>query len=155
MPDLIILMGVPASGKSTWAEERAVKGSIRVVSSDGIRALYFGDINDQSHNSEVWEIVYDMTDFALSMGEYVILDATHASKRVRAKSIEAGRKADARVLGVYFPISVVEAKIRNLARDRTIPDHVIDRMARQFQDEPPSIEDGFDEFYVWGNHNGD
>ena len=140
----LILIGVPGAGKSTWAN-KTLSHTCMIVSPDDIRAE-FGDVMDQSKNREVWDEAYRrVTDYLVS-GKDVILDATHATARTRNKSIEVGKAAGAEIFGIYFPISAVEAKIRNLGRERIVPEHVIDRMTVSLMKEPPSRDEGFDHF---------
>ena len=51
MSTLYILIGLPGSGKSTWA---AMQKDCIVLSSDEYREKLFGDATDQAHNAEVF-----------------------------------------------------------------------------------------------------
>ena len=51
-----MMIGLPASGKSTIAKEIAESEDAVIVSSDEIRKE-FGDVNDQSQNARVFEEV--------------------------------------------------------------------------------------------------
>lgn len=51
-----MMIGLPASGKSTIAKEIAKSEDAVIVSSDEIRRE-FGDVNDQSQNVKVFEEV--------------------------------------------------------------------------------------------------
>ena len=56
MTKLYMMIGLPASGKSTIAKEIAKSEDAVIVSSDEIRQE-FGDVNDQSQNAKVFEEV--------------------------------------------------------------------------------------------------
>ena len=56
MIKLYMMIGLPASGKSTIAKEIAKSEDAIIVSSDEIRRE-FGDVNDQSQNEKVFEEV--------------------------------------------------------------------------------------------------
>lgn len=56
MSKMYMMIGLPASGKSTIAKEIAKSEDAIIVSSDEIRKE-FGDINDQSKNTKVFEEV--------------------------------------------------------------------------------------------------
>lgn len=56
MNKLYMMIGLPASGKSTIAKELSESEDAVIVSSDEIRKE-FGDINDQSQNTKVFEEV--------------------------------------------------------------------------------------------------
>lgn len=51
-----MMIGLPASGKSTIAKEISKSEDAVIVSSDEIREE-FGDVNDQSQNAKVFEEV--------------------------------------------------------------------------------------------------
>ena len=53
MAKCIMLIGLPAAGKSTWSKKYIeCNPDTILVSSDAIREEVFGDINDQSHNGK-------------------------------------------------------------------------------------------------------
>ena len=56
-PVFTMLMGLPGSGKSTFANEVVTADSLTsvLISSDSLREELFGDVNDQTHNTEVFE----------------------------------------------------------------------------------------------------
>ncbi len=56
MVKFYLLVGLPASGKSTIAKEIAKSEDAVIVSSDEIRRE-FGNVNDQSQNEKVFEEV--------------------------------------------------------------------------------------------------
>lgn len=128
MPEMIVLMGVPGSGKSTWADKF---GYGTVVSPDQIRES-LGDINDQSRNDQVFRIAHDKVNNLLQQYYHVIFDATNVTERARrdllriADSIPGTTKK----LVVFDPGSV--ALERNSQRDRVVPDHVMHRMVNNF-----------------------
>ena len=78
MSKLIILMGPAGCGKSTYINKMKSKNDV-VVSSDSIRETYFGDINDQTHNKEVFQIFHNKINKALNEGKTVYADATNIS----------------------------------------------------------------------------
>ena len=58
MAKLIFLIGLPSGGKSSYCESyKVLNPDAVIVSSDAIREEVFGDVNDQSHNQEVFNIV--------------------------------------------------------------------------------------------------
>ncbi|MFA5422183.1 MAG: AAA family ATPase, partial [Bacilli bacterium] len=53
---LIVLSGIPGSGKSTYAHEYAFKhGDVAIVASDQIRLELFGRADDFSNEDSVWK----------------------------------------------------------------------------------------------------
>lgn len=50
-----MLVGLPASGKSTYAKKLSKKENAIILSSDELRKELFGNINNQNHNAEVFK----------------------------------------------------------------------------------------------------
>jgi len=84
LPNLIILIGIPGSGKSRWALNNP---QYYRVCPDEIRKS-FGDISDQSNNSIVWAITKGMVKAALELHHNVVLDATNVNTTYRRKFYE-------------------------------------------------------------------
>lgn len=84
-PKFTMLVGLPASGKSTYAKEKAEKERAIICSSDAIRKELYGDENIQGDGNEVFNILHARVKELLSQGWDVIYDATNVkSKRRRA-----------------------------------------------------------------------
>lgn len=147
VPQFIMLLGIPGSGKSTWAKEFIFRcdASFTVVSSDEIRRQLSGHVNDQSRNTEVWEIALNQCQGLLSAGRNVILDATNTQTDKRRQFVK--QLPQCRRFLKIFPVnkSIAKARIgRDLERgvDRAnVPDAVIDVMFRQFQDSVINVRD--------------
>ena len=80
MTTLYCLVGIPASGKSTFANEHINENTIW-ISSDNIRKEIYGAETHQDNNIEVFEMMYKRTKEALNSGVNVIYDATNISIR--------------------------------------------------------------------------
>ena len=146
-PTLFVMIGLPGSGKSTVAKKLAKQKDAEVVCPDDIREEMTGDPSDQSCNSAVWEEVYVRIGMAIQAGRNVILDATAVRARDRETAVISAGMYGADVCGVYVRTPVNVCKKRNARRERVVPDHVIDRMARLLRDEPPT-DDEFDMLLV-------
>ena len=109
-----------------------------------------GNASDQTRNQEVWALAYERIREGLISGQTVILDATHATLKTRKQSISVAEDCNAHeIIGIYFPVDIDVAKARNEKRKRKVPEHVIDRMAKQLEDEFPSSRDGFTFFEIF------
>ena len=136
---LIILVGLPGSGKSYWANHINFRATI--VSTDAIRAELTGNEEDQSRNNEVFAIARKRVREGLKKDVIVIFDATNLSKRDRKPFIDIGNECGALVHGVYF-IRDEKASMRAMIeRGRVVPTNVIERMKKKLQ--IPSKEEGF------------
>jgi predicted kinase len=147
LPQFIMLLGIPGSGKSTWSREFVFRcdASFTIVSSDEVRKKLCGSINDQTKNSEVWDVVLNQCQGLLSSGRNVILDATNTSTERRRQFIK--QLPPCRRFLKTFTINKSIAKAR-LAKDlergverAAVPDSVVDVMYRQFQDSVMAVRD--------------
>ena len=146
---LIVTVGLPGSGKTSWVDDFIAENqgkAIDVISSDKIREEVFNDIEDQNHNSEVFDLMKRRTKESLSQGHVAIYEATNiSSKRRRALLKELNKYYDKAIcLFKYKRLSACQ--IDNEERDREVPSDVIDRMYRNF--EIPHKNEGFDEIIV-------
>jgi len=83
---LIILMGLPRSGKSTWARKESKKLGAPIVNPDSIRLALYGQAYIQSMESYVWAITETMVEALYGAGHNtVIVDATNINKASREK----------------------------------------------------------------------
>ena len=82
MSKLIFMCGLPASGKSTWAENNKEKLNAVVHSSDSIREE-LGNINDQSQNELVFNTLHKRVKEDLLNGKNVIMDQTGLKRKNR------------------------------------------------------------------------
>lgn len=83
---LVCTMGLPKSGKSTWAREFSKKCGCPVVNPDSIRLAIHGSRYIQEAENLVWTVAYYMTDALFLAGhELVVLDATNMRRDSRDK----------------------------------------------------------------------
>lgn len=84
-PYFVMMVGLPGSGKSTYAKELADEMRAIICSSDAIREELCGDENSQDKNEDVFKILHSRIKECLRKGVNVIYDATNInSKRRRA-----------------------------------------------------------------------
>ncbi len=149
MSPLIVLVGIPGSGKSTWARQFVqTHPRYRIISTDQCRATLFGDEATQGPWSQVWQqVLASLHDGfeAIAQGQLdgLIYDATNASRRQRCAAIAAARQLGFAPITLYwFDVPLELALQRNLTRSRQVPTEVIERMHRQLQGAPPDPSDG-------------
>lgn len=131
---LEILIGPPACGKSTYCDfARDSHGEPVVVSSDEARFLISGDENNQECSAAAFAYMRTAVEMLLRQNKNVILDATNTTVKSRKEWVKIGRKYGARVQMTVFKVPVDVCKARNAGRERKVPEHVIERMAGQFQ----------------------
>ena len=86
MNHLIVLSGVPGSGKSYFSNALKVdkERHVYVISSDQIRKDITGDQRNLTQDPLVWKIFYSMVKtYSDDKDGIVILDATNAKKEYR------------------------------------------------------------------------
>lgn len=146
VPYFIMMVGLPGSGKSTYAKKLSDKIQITIYSSDAIREELFGDENYQTDNNEVFETLHKRVKDRLKNKENVVYDATNiSSKRRRAflselKNIPCYKKC------IIMATPFDECCRRNNLRDRNVPMEVIDRMYKNWN--TPYWFEGWDDIEI-------
>ena len=140
-PKFIMLVGIPGSGKSTYAAHLVLVTNGIHLSSDGIRAELYGDEAIQGNPSEVFKIMHERTLQALTDGYDVIYDATNITRKDRA-SIISKLPIHVEIDCYIMPTPVDICIERDSKRDRSVGKAVIDRMYNRFQF--PMYAEGFD-----------
>ena len=145
-PKLIILCGIPGSGKSTYAKNYIERNCNTVhLSSDAIRKELYGDENIQGNPGEVFALMQKRAVETLNDGYDVIYDCTNITRKDRAGIINACpkfAKIECRI--IWAPIEVCIE--RDAKRERTVGKEVIDRMLKRFQ--APYCDEGIDDIMV-------
>jgi len=140
--DMILLIGLPGSGKSTWVERYATNRKHTVsISSDKIREELYGDEATQGDNNKIFSLVRERAEEALKDCKDVIIDATNMTIKDRSAYFDIAKTYGAVVTGILFDIPVEECKRRNSKRDRVVPDFVYDKMMERY--EQPQLSEGF------------
>ena len=142
---LILLCGLPGSGKSTYAHKWVEENSGLHLSSDSIRKELYGDESTQGDPHEVFSLMQKRAVEALNNGSNVVYDATNITRKDRAGIIALCPKF------VKIECHIIWASIetcieRDAARERTVGQSVIDKMLKRFQ--PPYYDEGIDDIRV-------
>jgi predicted kinase len=144
MSNLIVLTGLPASGKSTLAEQLKEFYNAIVLSSDEIRKELLNDINDQSKNTDVFEEMNKRTREYIQQGKNVIYDATNINPKRRIHLIKNEIKADKNI-AYFLNTPMYRCTYNDSNRDRKVGYEVIDKMYRNLH--IPTIGEGWDEVH--------
>jgi predicted kinase len=133
--ELVIFVGLQASGKSTFFRERFA-ATHEHVSKDLFP-------NNRNRNRRQGELI----GVALSAGVPVVVDNTNPTVEDRRTLIELGREHGAKIVGYCFESTVRQCIERNrlrTGRDK-VPDVAIYATAKKLV--PPSYSEGFDELF--------
>ena len=142
MNELIMLVGLPASGKSTWAKEYSETHPDYIVhSSDKLREEMYGDNYDDADNSKVFEELHRRILEDLKMHS-VIYDATNLVKKRRVHFLKGVPKHVYKTC-IMFLKTYEKCLKDNSKRENSVPDEVITRMRKVFS--PPMYHEGFNE----------
>ena len=145
MMTLYMMVGLPASGKSTYAKILAEEVDGIVVSSDGIRAEWYGDEAIQGDPSKIFREVELRCKNALGTGQSVIMDATNMNAKKRAnflRQMPACHKVCV-VMAVPFDVCIAHDK----ERSRSVGLEVMEKMRKNFQ--MPYYNEGWDHIEIY------
>jgi predicted kinase len=135
---IIVLIGLPGSGKSTYLERMGVTG----LSSDRIRQWLTDDETDQSVQRRVFRTLRYLLRERLEIGRPVTyIDATNLTPRERRPYLVIAQKRGCTAEAVFFDLPLEVCRQRNLSRARVVPDDVLLRMAERLT--PPTQAEGF------------
>ncbi len=156
-PILYVMMGLPASGKSTFADEIATSQNATIISSDAIRKEWYGDESIQGNPAKIFEEMRKRTVSVLENGRNVVYDATNLTLKSRS------------FLRNYSPLLKIRNKIkihgvlcvtpydacceRNSKRERVVPMEAMNRMLKSFT--PPMFSEGFDFIFLYKSYKGE
>ena len=143
-PIFTMLVGVPGSGKTSYAESIIDENTVH-LSSDAIRKEIYGDENCQEDHNRVFHIMHERTLYALKNGYNVIYDATNISRKSRRSILD---KLPTYVIKncIIVWVPVEHCIIRDSERDRTVGKEVIMSVLKRF--EAPFYDEGFDSIEV-------
>lgn len=150
-PDFLMLVGLPGSSKSTWAENHKEELNMIIHSSDAIREE-FGDVNDQSKNDLVFKTLHSRIKEDLLNGKNVCYDATNLSRKRRIAFLQELKHIPCEKVCILFATPYEICLANNFARERQVPEDVIARMYKSF--EVPCKQEGWDNIeIIWWNYH--
>ena len=153
-PVMVMMVGLAGSGKSHHAEKIAEEINATVFSSDKLREEMFGDVNEQSKNSDLFQELHKRIKERLKSGNNAIYDATNISSKRRRSFIQELNKIECEKHCIVMATPYEQCLKNNAFRNRNVPEDVIDRMYRSWNT-PYWFEgwDGIEVVYWDGSEN--
>jgi predicted kinase len=129
---LIITIGAPGSGKSTWINNNGLREY--TLEPDNLRML-FGSVSTRingekyismKNDRDVWKLLFDLLEKRMKKGELTVIDATHSSNRMINAYKNLADKYRYRVIAIDFrniPIENVLEQNKKRHTMKVVPDN--------------------------------
>lgn len=125
MKRLVLLVGIPGSGKTTLAQ-RFISRGYQWICADEIRRELWGDAIEQKEKEKVFEIFDQRLDDLFNQGADIVVDNTNINPKNRAPILR--RAAAAGYTDVQLWVLDVPLELclqRNRERQRNVPDEIV------------------------------
>jgi len=130
---LVLLIGVAASGKSTFAARHFLP--TEVLSSDALRAMITDDSHAQGATDDAFDLLHRLLAMRLHRGRRTVVDATNVEGWARAELLAVARRHRRPVVAIVLDLPLGIAMERNLARPEPRPPNAaLRRQHRWLQD---------------------
>jgi predicted kinase len=140
---VVLTIGLPGSGKTTWYKRRGVTP----LSSDMLRTILFDSITEQRYQGLVFSTLRSLLRARLiAKMPWNYVDATNLSPHERRQWIKMARGFGYEVHAVFFDVPLETCLERNRKRERQVPEDVMRQMAQKLK--PPTFKEGFSKIIV-------
>lgn len=130
MSKLIVLSGVPGSGKSYFCKtiKKIKESHVYIVSSDELRREITGRQSNLNEDELMWKVFFSLAKtYSLDKDGVVVLDATHVSKKMRVDRNKKLKHLFEEVDLVMWNIDKQVVANQNLQREYPIAPDVLER----------------------------
>ena len=148
-PMLVVMVGLPGSGKSTVADNIFIKSTLEdsirkpiIHSSDALRKELFGSENVQEDPTKVFAELHKRIKENLKDGKDVVFDVTNINKKKRIAFLNELKRIDCNKICVVVMTPYDICIRQDAKRDRVVGDAPIKKMYMNWT--PPSQTEGFD-----------
>ena len=157
MNKLVILSGVPGSGKSYFSTSlKSKRKHVYVVSSDKLRKEMLGSQRDLSDEKTVWKVLYELIKaYSFDENGIVIMDATNVYVKYRIELFNMFKSYFKEIYLVYFSIKTETLIDQNEEREYPVPIDVLQSFRKRL--EPPSDKERklFKDIFIIDSHEID
>ena len=146
MSTLILMCGIPGSGKTSFAtsliNSHVDPDEYIYICPDHIRGKLCGNSGDQSVSKQAWTIAHEQLEKALSLSHdvQVIFDAVLVNPRTRRHLVGIAKKYNANVVYIIMATPLKQAIGRNSTRSRKVLTDVIEDFDARFNNEFPFVK---------------
>ena len=156
MNRLIVLSGVPGSGKSHFSrvlKEEKSEG-VYIISSDQLRYELLGNQRDLSQDNKIWKRFYELVEeYSKKKDAIVVLDSTNAKKIYRIGNLKPYRDLYDEMNVVVFQLDKETVLRQNKERDNPIPEDALLRLIDEFELPDEEEKEFFDRIDVIKSHH--
>ncbi len=157
MNKLIVLSGVPGSGKSYISlliKDRMKNGHVYIVSSDTLRKQICGSQQCFSHEELMWNMYYEMAKaYSLDKDGIVILDSTNSLRIYRIEKVKPLKELFNEVDLVTFELDKLTVMRQTMERDFPIARDALERLIDEYEHVNGEDENFFDNIYHVNKHD--
>ncbi len=155
MNKLVVLAGVPGSGKSYFSSTiKKIKTShVYVISSDQLRKEIGGSQANLNNEDLMWKIFLNLAKtYALDPDGIVILDATHINSEFRVKRNSPLKELFNETYLVVWNLDRLVVSNQNLQRDYPIPVEAMNKFFDKFE-MPDEVDKEFFDHIIYINNS--
>ncbi|MGD8376876.1 MAG: AAA family ATPase [Acidobacteriota bacterium] len=143
-PALLLMGGLPGTGKTTLARGLGDKAGFSLVRTDRVRREIAGDVSDPYTERQIertYDACLDRARDRLLEGERVIVDATFRSERHRVRFLEAARRLAVRSAWLFCETQpeVARRRLRDRSGDLSEADRAVYRRLAETWEPPGEL----------------
>lgn len=140
MRDLVLLRGIPGSGKSSWINAMGLEPF--TLESDKIRLMYkapqatlHGRSISSADNKKAWETLHSILEHRMENGDTTIIDATHTNPASFDTYIRLAKRYRYKIYALDFDVPLNKAKAWNRMRDtyKWFPVEELEKMHKELE----------------------
>ncbi|HUF06539.1 MAG TPA: AAA family ATPase [Candidatus Binatia bacterium] len=137
---LVLLVGIAASGKSTFA--RAHFAPTEILSSDELRAMIADDPGAQGATDDAFDLLHRVLAMRLRRGRLTVVDATNVEGWARAELVSVARRHRRPCVAIVLDLPLPLVLERNATRPgHRPPPAALRRQQRWLADSLASLDD--------------
>lgn len=156
MNKLVILSGVPGSGKSYFSKTiKKIKNKhVYIISSDELRLLICGNQSSLECEELMWKMFIELAKvYSLDKDGVVILDATHVSSELRVGRAKELKDLFDEIILVMWNINKATVFNQNFQREHPIPPEALEKFIKIFELPTEQDKEIFDKIVIVENND--